>query len=267
MIGAGYGDVIPCDFIGVKIGDVTGDAICNNFAPAVSDDRSPILFSMENAPLKAGQTVEIPIFLEPVRPEGGAESALLAWQFAMKFDPDFIDIQETLPDLLDGSGAMPMVARPAPGRLTANWFSASPRSFFGGRDALISLKINVLRDCKLSEVLFLEKENLQPEAFFADETSQPISLIFNEKKEAATAQNLTSWPNPFSEKTTLAWSQNQSGEATIEVFDATGRAVFSKKFLGEKGENRFGLDRFSEGLFFVKIASGGELFSTKISGR
>ena len=152
-----------------------------------------------------------------------------------------------------------------------NWFSAAPRQFLDGREALISLKINVLRDCRLSDVLCVENENLQPEAYSSDETGHPISLVFSEpvrlkggKKDVGATSKLTAWPNPFSEKTTLEWSQAEAGEARLDVFDATGRAVFSKKISAEKGANRFALDGLSVGLFFVKIQSGGEVFSTTI---
>lgn len=251
---------MDCEFFGIKIGDLSGDANPANFAGDLSEDRAPVVFSLENRDLKAGQTLEIPVFLEN-------ENALFAWQFALKFDPTFIEIQETQPELLDGSEAIPMVVRSAPGRVAMNWFSASPRSFSGGRNALISLKINVLRDCKLNEVFNLENENLEPEAVFENETSHPISLIFSEKTAVAPAENLTAWPNPFSEKTALVWSQNEAGEAVIDCFDVTGRAVFSTKVLGEKGGNQFEIKDLQEGLFFVKIQAAGQSFSTKIERR
>ncbi len=242
-----------CEFFGIKIGDLTGDAIPNNFTGEIFADRSPALFSLENRQLAAGQTLEIPIFSEN-------ETALLAWQMALKFDPNFIEITESP----DAPEAAPMLAVTAPGRAAMNWFSDAPRQFLGARDALISLKIKVLRDCKLADVLFLENENLAPEAYFEDEKSHPISLVFSDKKQIAAAQNLTAWPNPFSEKTTLEWPLLEAGEVSIDVFDATGRAVFSTKFLGEKGANRFALDGLSEGLFFVKMQAGREIFSTSI---
>ncbi len=245
----------PCNFDGVKIGDLTGNAACDQMIPEILlEYRAPARFFMENRELKSGQSVVVPIFSE-------SELSVLAWQLALKFDPDFIEIEEAP---TPGLGGLPMVARTTPGRAAMGWFSASPRTFLVGRDALISLKINVLRDCKLADVLFLENENLAPEAYFSDEKSHPISLVFSDKKPIAAAQNLTAWPNPFSENTTLEWPLLEAAEVSIDVFDATGRAVFSTKFLGEKGANRYLLDGLSDGLFFVKIQSFQELFTTII---
>ncbi len=249
-----------CTFYAIKVGDLTGDADPDNLIGTAVEDRSPAHFSIEDRPLSAGEEATVPIFLD----EG---SSLLGWQMSMGFDPDFIEIKEAQPNVADASGSDPMVVLTEPGHVAMNWFSASPQRFMAARDALIFLKIKALRDCWLADVLFLDNAGLRPEAYSDEEKSQPVELVFSKNKPATTASGLTAWPNPFTEKTTLAWSQAEPGEAVIEVFDATGRRIFYQKTWGEKAGNSLLLGGFGEGLFLARVAAGGQVFSTKIVGR
>ncbi|MBI1288452.1 MAG: T9SS type A sorting domain-containing protein [Flavobacteriales bacterium] len=101
-----------------------------------------------------------------------------------------------------------------------------------------------------------------------DEEQQLINLIYDKPSPRAW-ENLTVYPNPTVNSTTLLWVAKDAGEAIqYELFDMTGKRVENGSyFTTNPGHNRFELDLESlkAGTYTIRLTSGDEVLSrTKI---
>lgn len=76
----------------------------------------------------------------------------------------------------------------------------------------------------------------------------------------AAAVAMQVYPNPFTERVTLAFSSSENGLAELTVTNANGQQVLAKKSSLIKGGNMLqidGLSKLQPGLYFVKLAVNG----------
>src|SRR5690606_18487494 len=74
------------------------------------------------------------------------------------------------------------------------------------------------------------------------------------------------YPNPAREVLNIEWNVIQSNEQiTILVFDITGKTVFNKTFIGQKGYNKTEIDisRLSHGIYQYKFVTAIETTTGK----
>ena len=78
---------------------------------------------------------------------------------------------------------------------------------------------------------------------------------------------VSAYPNPFNPSTTLQFSVSHPGAVSLEVVDILGREVFSENLWRNHGEARVELDGtgWSSGVYFVRICSGKEVQTVKIT--
>jgi len=78
-------------------------------------------------------------------------------------------------------------------------------------------------------------------------------------EDIATSSYLTAYPNPFTDKTTIAFSVPKDGRAVIKIYDALGKEIGilfdSMAKSGEIYKVDFDGARFAEGMYFYSITS------------
>lgn len=234
------------DFVGVKMGDVNLSA---NFTNA--DDRNSLILNVEDRFLKAGEIISIPIRL--------AETATLeGWQMALKIDPELAEIEsvEGLPDenfFISGN------------EVRALWFDADGKRF-SREEAVFSLKIKALKPAPLSQILSLPAEKFISEAYLPAANRHPILLGFRTKTEYG-ATFFPPRPNPFNSETTFGFLLKQPCEASLEVFDVSGKKVFENVLEMAAGHQSLTLraaDLPIAGVYFYRVRAIGEVFSGRL---
>ena len=106
-----------------------------------------------------------------------------------------------------------------------------------------------------------------PHANFAAITADQVSAV---TPGPSSPETVRAWPNPFADRVSLAFSLPFAGPAQLEIFDISGRRVWSsaKKFLGPgrhilswHGATESGA-RASAGRYFMRLR-GPDLETTK----
>ncbi len=113
---------------------------------------------------------------------------------------------------------------------------------------------------KLSEMLSLSNRITQSEAYSLNRERQAVALRFNGQNGPVIAgvgfELYQNQPNPWVSKTQIAFHLPEATEATLTVFDESGRVLFTQKGNFGKGYNAVSLDRRlveTSGVLFYKL--------------
>lgn len=240
------------DFVGVKIGDVNGNAN-PGFTDEVGDRTSAVLpFITDDLELVAGDEVTVPIKMTTA-------SDLLAIQFTLEFETDDLELRGfekgVLPSLGDEAFGRAMLDR---GVLTMAWFHPEPAALKKD-NALFNLRFTVKKPGRLSEMLSMTARYTDALAYQPDgQAMQPV-LEFSNPKESNTTAGLQLYqnqPNPFRESTRIGFTLPARDEATLTLYDTDGRVLKAIRQQFEKGYNEVTIDRSdlqSGGVVYYKL--------------
>ncbi|WP_181364062.1 T9SS type A sorting domain-containing protein [Algibacter marinivivus] len=71
------------------------------------------------------------------------------------------------------------------------------------------------------------------------------------------------YPNPFDYNIQISFKENVSEDINIDVYDISGKLVFSKSFLPSR-KIQMNLENLSSGAYTLKAISNGKLFNSKL---
>jgi len=127
---------------------------------------------------------------------------------------------------------------------------------------------------KLSEMLGVSGSITRAEAYSITESANPqihkmgVALRFGGKTLSGVGFELyQNQPNPFVNKTFIGFHLPEAAEATLSVFDETGRVVYQQKGQFAKGENTISLDRAlinTVGLLYYKLETATDSATKKM---
>ncbi|MFN0214114.1 MAG: T9SS type A sorting domain-containing protein [Saprospiraceae bacterium] len=235
-------------FVGIKYGDTNGSA--NLTGEPGADNRytaPPLLLQTDEQWLEEGEVTTVRLNL--------AQSATLeGWQLALAAEPSKIQILD-----LEGLPADHFTIRGS--ELRVLW-AEGVGEFFEREKVLFGLKIKALQAGNVSDGLFLNAENLRPEAYAArgskSPSRHPLLLHFGERSQDE-ATFFTPKPNPFSSETSFDVLLENSALACLEVFDLNGRQVYSETYQMEAGLQSLRLPARAlpgKGVFIYRIKVG-----------
>lgn len=209
------------DFIAVKVGDVSGNALTSSLTG--SQPRSQTTLLLPDMQLEPGQSALVPVRFS----EFGAWHGL---QAAFEFDPEQLQItslaQGTLPDFSADN-----YFQPEPGLLTLSW--ASPLALSSGTsEPLFFLEITASKPVVLSEILRLRHTSLKAEAYLTEDRSVDLGLEFDPLPVAGSDDVLPAYPNPAGGEFFVPVRLSNNKSVRLEVFDVLGsRLYFSENAL------------------------------------
>ncbi|MBV6441022.1 MAG: hypothetical protein EPGJADBJ_02699 [Saprospiraceae bacterium] len=226
--------LIDQDFIGSKLGDVNGTTNPATLLPTQSPD---LIWNVQDQAMQQDAIV-----VAEFRAEGFTN--LLAYQFAMSFDPEKLELLDI--EIIPGS---PMQA----GNFgTYNLAEGEIRAVLAMEQGLtlpigtpvFRLKFKVIEGGdKLSDVLTLNDNILKGEAYLDNYTAGSVSLVYD---GVVTGTNdpakgklrlLQNRPNPFKGNTTIGFVLPEDCEAQMRVFDVSGRLIEEQKSWFPAGYN------------------------------
>jgi len=244
--------MLDADFVGVKIGDVNGNAV-TGFTDENTEDRtsSTLPFLTEDREVVAGEEITVPITIS-------SASQLLAIQFTLEFEKDNLELRGyekgELPSLTDDAFGRAMLDQ---GVLTAVWFNTTPVALKKD-DALFNLRFLVKKPGRLSEMLSMTARHTDALAYQPDGQALKPVLEFSSPNKTASAgfQLYQNQPNPFRESTSIGFTLPERGEATLSIYDTDGRVLKTVRQTFEKGYNQVELERSdlqSSGVVYYKL--------------
>ncbi|MBL7816487.1 MAG: HYR domain-containing protein [Saprospiraceae bacterium] len=243
--------ITNADFISMKIGDMNGSA--TNLPLQMSiEPRGQRIFVMETEDelLEAGKTYNIAVRTPKLEPE--------AFQFTLNYDKKSLKFHSIDPlDIYNFSSSNYAVFADR-GNVTVSWNSlgskAEPMNMF-------IFTVQALRSTRLSEVLHLTSDLTPAEAYSSAGEQMKVDLRFASKNtEGGNFHLFQNNPNPFSGTTHINFRLPNDSEATLTVFDETGRIIKKQTGTFKKGNNQITMN-FSDTPFQRNLRSvSGVLF-------
>lgn len=225
------------NFIGVKLGDLNASA-----SPSLlqaGDTRSSdgtLNIKLEDQVIKAGQTYQLAFQASDFKDVAG-------FQFTLDFAADYLQVMD-----YEGSELSNMSAnnfgftKANEGKLTVSWNETKSVSM--ADDAtLFEVSFTALQDVKLSEVLAINSSVTASEAYQAD-LRKEVALDFGQtvanNKEITLLQNQ---PNPFTQETVIGFQLPEATEATLTIYDVSGRVVYTQTNTYDAGMHQVMMDK------------------------
>jgi len=210
------------DFVGIKVGDVNGNV---NVSGLLTSPRSHARLVTNDMSFRAGDVVNVPVSFK------GVED-ILGYQFTMEYDQNAISYIGFEPGKLDVGADNFGTYGTDDGFITASWGSVTPENVTDSEAFVLTFKAQ--RSGKLSNVLQVTSAVTTAEAYNDDKEVMGLNLEFNSVGEDVLAgfELFQNTPNPFAQTTSIGFMLPQDADATINIFDVTGKLLkgFSGSF-------------------------------------
>lgn len=236
------------DFVAIKVGDVNISANPNSFDD--SDDRNTtetFEINIKNQDFIAGEIITVPFTAK--------ELAVLGYQFTLEFDDsqlEFIEIEDGI--VSTENFGMSLLDR---GVLTTSW-NQSTLDANNENAVLFSLKFKAHASAMLENVLEINSTYTVAEAYSGSYDLMDVQLSFVNPINSNAAVLFQNKPNPFQKETTISFQLPEATNATLKVYDLSGRVLKLVNGDFEKGLNEVniqGKDLNATGIIFYQIST------------
>lgn len=256
-------DMLDANFVGVKIGDINGDA--DPFATAdaaVSRElKEPLVFGAADYEFEAGETFSVPLTIEQF-------NDLLGFQFTLSFDEAALAFESmTFPE---GDGELSLNENNfgqkfvEEGLITASWYNALGQSIMED-EKMMTMTFTAKESGRLSDYLDFDSQLTPAEAYQYGVGVVDVRLDYSTSETTESlswdVEQIRNYPNPFVEETVLSIPVEIAQELQLKIFDANGRLVAAWTENVEAGVQEILIDaqelQLSGGLYFYQVAKGG----------
>ncbi|WP_367393055.1 Kazal-type serine protease inhibitor domain-containing protein [Lewinella sp. LCG006] len=249
------------NFIGVKVGDILGQANPSNFG-GLDDDRtnSQLPFTAENLAVAAGE--EVTLYFR-----SAAFADIVSYQFGLQFPANQVEYLEFFPaeeqpfqTVVIGDGGA------EEGKLRLSWFSLDGQGHSASADqALFAIKFRALTDIEdWNNILRLDPGAMLPEAYNNNEEALDPAINFGEVVTGTDAPVESKFrldqntPNPFNGSTVISFHLPTATDVVFVIHDAFGQEVYREFNSYGAGENRLRLNQqnLPAGVYYYTLRAG-----------
>ena len=240
------------DFVAIKMGDVNGNAQPSSLI-ASTDRTTEKVFDIttEEKALKAGETYTVSFQTDQL-------ASIQGYQFTLGYDDLKVEKLKSGVVGVENFGLHKMDK----GMITTSWNQTSvgstqPATRNSQLATLFTIDFTAQKDGKLSEQLSLHNRPTAIEAYNENGDLMEIQLTFTTplyKKEFELFQNQ---PNPFQDKTTIAFYLPGDSEVQLILRDETGRVLKTIKEDRKAGHNSFEFkkEELTNGFIFYQLST------------
>ncbi|MBP6185302.1 MAG: T9SS type A sorting domain-containing protein [Saprospiraceae bacterium] len=245
------------EFTGIKIGDVSGDALPNTLLGSETRNLAgTLLFETKDMDLEAGTTIAMPVRAIDIRNMEG-------FQFTMAFEANVLQFAGIEAGQLATFGQDNIGTRFADeGYLTASWNGKTEE--VTDETVLFTVLFRVNQAARLSDVVGINSMYLTAEGYDNTDNLYDATLRFTGSngqtiagQEFALYQNR---PNPFRNETLIGFELPQAGAATLTITDVSGRVLHVVEGDFARGYNEFRIQRsdvHTSGVVYYRLTADG----------
>jgi subtilisin-like proprotein convertase family protein len=234
-------DELNNNFVGVKIGDVSNDVVANNLISGSVDARNfngEVVLGVKDVDMEAGETYTVEFTASDFRNIKG-------YQFTVAFNAEVLSFVDVTPGMLtnltEGNFGL---TKSAEGMILTSW-NAENASLNDG-DVVFSLTFAARENARLSDVIAINSSEIAAEAYTAVDFKN-VALRFDTDNGSTVVgpafELFQNQPNPFKSETLIGFNLPEATEATLKIFDVSGKVL--KVFKGDyaQGTNYLTIDR------------------------
>jgi hypothetical protein len=247
------------DFTAIKVGDINGNASTNIDAVKESTVRSAAkLLLIEDKKLFTNETISVPVYANEL-------SELVGLQLTLDLGNDVV-FKGIKSNALDIIGAN---VNAKGNNVSLSW-NTSEAITLHSHDILFTLELDVISDGELASNVGLTTAILNNEAYDNALKTSSIDLEISNRdistiERSALYQNV---PNPFKGMTTIAFDLEESGLATLAIFDISGKELYRLSNDFTKGKNAITVDveslNASSGILYYTLKAGNFIDTKKM---
>ncbi|MBV6426029.1 MAG: hypothetical protein KIPDCIKN_00520 [Haliscomenobacter sp.] len=216
------------NFIGVKVGDVSGNVAANSqMIRSRGQAGGSFAVSVPHAELPEGAVRRIPI-------TASGWEGISGCQFTLDYDREALTLLDVEPGMAE-EGAFAVFDDE--GAITLS-FVAPPDGVASDTSALITLVVQANHRVDVKQALRLSSRLTPSAAYDREGREFFMELAFEgETSQARTPELYQNVPNPFAEETVIRFALPEAQQAEISVYDLKGRLLWRKEGLFESGVN------------------------------
>ena len=229
------------DFTAVKVGDVNGNAVTSSLVSTNDRSEGTLLFDVQDRTVKAGETFTVNF--------RAAERAV-GYQFTLYFpNMEVVDVTPGAAEMSIGNFGI------------FNGEHSLTTSFDNDRaNGEFAVTFRAKATGTLSQMLAVSSRITKAEAYSLNRERQSIALRFNGDNGSTVAglgfELYQNQPNPWMNKTQVGFYLPEATNATLTIFDETGRVLLVQKGEFSKGYNAFAIERAlvnTTGVLYYKL--------------
>jgi len=222
------------DFIGVKVGDLSGNATPSNLLGSDDTKVGAMSIAIEDATIAAGETQTIEFTTANFNNFAG-------YQFSIALDSRVSFNGISAGDLDGVSEANFGLANLESGIITTNWSDVEGVSVENGT-VMFSLTVTATETVNVSEILTVNSAVTSAEAYNSDLEVYTVGVQFN-RAASANFELFQNIPNPVSGETVIGFNLPTAGAATLKVMDVAGRTLHTVSNTFAAGFNTISLEK------------------------
>jgi len=234
------------DFIGIKIGDINGNAKANNAMAVEIRTNGAIEFIAKNADFVSGEIVRLPMIATQF-------DDIYGLQFTMDHEGlELIDIEAGVLNIYDHNIGV------RDGQFTLSWNDHVPVS---SDMTLFTLIFKAKESSDIQRVIELNS-TITPAEAYAGLLLEKKSISIDFTNKNLTTDQLKLYqnePNPFDSNTNVSFSVPAKNIVTFSVYDVSGKVVMQKSNEYNKGYHTISVqkpDLGASGLYYYEIRTG-----------
>ena len=234
------------DFIAIKIGDVSGNAIANSLITSGRSNQSMTLKAAD-AYVKSGEVVRLEVSSDEF-------IDMNALQFTMAIAGlEYLAIEPGELAMTDENLAI------FDGRLTAAWYDVNTVT---SDNVLFTLVFKAQKSTTLSNAISIGSTITMAHAYKSNNDGVNVTLAFKTAEglvDGSTFELFQNRPNPFETVTTIGFQLSEAGAAKMTVFDVTGKIITSVHGQYSRGYNEISLNKSelgASGVLYYQLESG-----------
>ncbi len=241
------------NFVGIKVGDLNGSAIANGFESlGIRGAAGTLVLKTDDLNLVAGKTYTVKL--------NATEFKVVGMQGTFNFAKGYVDqisVTGQLPNMGEGNFGL------FDNAVTASWNGKA-----AAETDVLTLTFRAKQNAKLSEILTVGSNLTYAEGYDAAGESFSVNLQFNNGK--VTGNEFTLYqnePNPFDGTTKIGFSLPEAANATLTVYDATGRVLSVKEGSYSTGYNAINISKAdvnANGVLYYRLDSGNNTATKKM---
>jgi hypothetical protein len=216
------GNTPAVKFVGIKVGDVTLDARANSAALQGASSRSnrTLTFNVEDKQIISGNEYSVTF-------KAAEFNQIVGYQFTLGFDASAIALTDVKGEALNINEHNFGLARLDEGFITTSWNDVKGVNMNADAD-VFTLTFRAVRNANLSQVFNVNSAITNAEAYQDGvDGNMNVALNFVNPRGAISGEFelFQNRPNPFKGETIIGFNLPDAGQATISIFDVTGRLL------------------------------------------